>query len=131
MARRIEQDAPALFLSPDPWMARVVRDGWDAERREAVKSLQLDLARRALRLGVNVVSDAGFWRRRERVAARRLAADVGAETRLHFLDVPLEELRKRLSARNSHLPPDTFRVEPEQLDLMLTWFERPTPDEVR
>jgi predicted kinase len=130
LARRIEREAPALWLSPDPWMARIVRDGWDAERREAVKAIQLQLAERALLLGINVVSDQGFWHRRERDEARRLAAGVGATAKLHFLDVPVEELRRRLLVRNADLPPDTFRVEPEQLEEMVTWFEPPTPDEL-
>jgi len=130
LARRIEREAPALWLSPDSWMARIVRDGWDAERREAVKAIQLELAVRALQLGINVVSDQGFWKRRERDAARRLAAGVGADAKLHFLDVPFEELCQRLLVRNANLPPDTFRVEPDQLREMVTWFEPPTPEEL-
>jgi predicted kinase len=55
VARRLEVEERALYLSPDPWMAQVVRDGYDAERREAVKAIQLELAGKALRLGVNVV----------------------------------------------------------------------------
>ena len=130
LARRIEAEAPALWLSPDPWMARVVRDGWDAERREAVKAMQMELALRALQLGVHVVSDAGYWSRRERDAARKAAAAVGADCRLHFLDVPIEELCRRLAARNADLPPDTFAVDQDQLDEMAGWFERPGDDEL-
>ncbi|MGH6957680.1 MAG: AAA family ATPase [Caulobacteraceae bacterium] len=130
LAREIEARAPALLLSPDPWMARVVRNGWDAKRREAVKALQLDLAKRALELGINVVSDAGFWLRRERDLARETARQAGADAQLHFLDVPVEELLTRLAARSASCPPDTFAVSPKQLAQMMKWFERPTPDEL-
>jgi predicted kinase len=82
-------------------MARVVRDGYDAERREAVKAIQLELAGKALKLGVNVVWDAGLWSRAERDAARQVAADAGAQAKLHFLDVPMHELQRRLAERNA------------------------------
>jgi AAA domain len=48
LARRLEVEEPALYLSPDPWMAQVVRDGYDAQRREAVKVIQLELAGKSL-----------------------------------------------------------------------------------
>ena len=35
----------------------------------------------------------------------------------------------RLAARNANLPPGTFRVSQEQLDLWSSWFEPPTADE--
>jgi predicted kinase len=130
LARRLEVEEPALYLSPDPWMAQVVRDGYDAQRREAVKAIQLELAGKALRLGVNVVWDAGFWSRAERDAARQVAADAGAQAKLHFLDVPMDELQRRLAERNSNLPPDTFHVEPADLKLWSTWFQRPTSEEL-
>lgn len=56
VGKRLERECPALLLSPDVWMARIVRDGYDAERRRAVQQLQLELADRVLRLGRDVVS---------------------------------------------------------------------------
>ncbi|MFA1677195.1 AAA family ATPase [Rhizobium mongolense] len=46
IGKRLERECPALLLSPDVWMARVVRDGYDADRRRAVQQLQLELADR-------------------------------------------------------------------------------------
>ena len=61
---------------------------------------------------------------------RARARALGAATKLHFLEVPRDELQRRLRLRNSALPPDTFRVEAAQLDLWMGWFEPPTPDEL-
>ena len=71
----------------------------------------------------------GFFSRRERDAARELAARAGAEVRLIFLDLPLDELWRRIDQRNANLPPDTFRVLREHLDLCAEWLERPGADE--
>ena len=73
VARRLEAEEGVLVLSPDPWMARIVGDGYDAVRREAVKAVQMDLAARLLGLGVDVALEFGFFSRAERDAARRMA----------------------------------------------------------
>ena len=44
--------------------------------------------------------------------------------------VPRPALAARLAARNADLPPHTFRVTEAQLDLWLSLFEPPTPDEL-
>ena len=41
LARRLERERPALVLSPDVWMSRIVGDGYDFKRREAVTEVQL------------------------------------------------------------------------------------------
>ena len=110
-------------------MARIVGDGYDAPRREAVKALQAELAERLLLIGCNVVMDSGFFSRQERDAARAMAMGTGAEARLIFLDLPFEELWRRVEARNANLPPDTFAIQIEHLKLCATWLEHPGDDE--
>ncbi|MCA6241071.1 MAG: ATP-binding protein, partial [Phenylobacterium sp.] len=63
LARRLEHERPALVLSPDVWMSRIVGDGYDFKRREAVHEVQLEVAERVLRLGSDVVLDFGFFHR--------------------------------------------------------------------
>jgi predicted kinase len=130
LAKQLELDLPALRLAPDEWMARIVGDGYDDAKRAAVEAVQWEIAARALRLGIDVILENGFWSRSERDDFRARAAAVGADTSLHFLDVPRDELLRRLALRNAALPGDTFRVNQAQLDLWLTWFEPPTPDEI-
>jgi len=128
-AERLARDARALWLSPDVWMSRIVGDGYDEAKRAAVEAVQWDIAERALALGVDVILDNGFWSRAERDSCRARAHALGAETRLHYMDVPLAELHARLAARNRALPPDSFPVTSEDLDRWSLLFEAPADDE--
>lgn len=76
-----------------------------------------------------MVLEFGFFGRAERDEARNLALDAGVEARLIFLDPPFEELVSRVEARNRNLPPDTFPVTREHLELCATWLERPQYEE--
>jgi predicted kinase len=130
LARQLERELPALRLTPDEWMARIVGSGYSEAQRAAVESVQWDIAARALSLGVDVILENGFWSRSERDDFRARATAVGAGTKVHFLDVPRDELLRRLALRNAALPADTFHITDEQLDLWLSWFEPPVPDEL-
>ncbi|MDA0270522.1 MAG: AAA family ATPase [Chloroflexi bacterium] len=128
LARQLERDLPALRLTKDEWMASIVGNGLSEPHRNAVEAVQLDIALRALRLGLDVILENGFWYRAERAEYRTRAEAVGAATRLHFLDVPRDELWRRLAARNAALPPDTFHISAEQLEEWWGLFEPPTAD---
>ena len=130
LARQIEGDRGALVLSADDWMSRIVRDGWDAERRVAVQAVQFEIALKVLRIGGDVVLDFGLFHRRERDHYRGAATAVGAETKTIYLEVPRDELLRRLAARNAHLPPLTFVVDEAHLDNCIGWLEPPTADEL-
>jgi predicted kinase len=95
-----------------------------------MEALQWDLAQRLLTIGVSVLLESGFWSREERERFRASARDLGASTKIHFLDVPREELHRRLAARNAALPEQTVHVAPADLDGWITLFEPPTRDEL-
>ncbi len=130
LARALERELPALRLTPDEWMARIVGDGFDETKRAAVKAAQWDIAARALALGVDVVLENGFWTRADRDDYRDRARALGADVRLHYLDVPLEQLVRRLEARNAALPPDTFLIPIDDLRRWHARFEVPSADEL-
>lgn len=130
LAKRLEWELPGLRLTPDEWMARLVGNGGDEEKRAAVEAIQWEIALRAVKLGINVILENGFWSRSERDDLRVKAAAVDVKTNLRFLDAPLEELHRRLAIRNAALPTDTFHITDDQLDLWWTWFEPPTADEL-
>jgi predicted kinase len=129
-AAQLAREHGALVLSADEWMSRIVRDGWDAERRLAVQEVQLEVALHVARGGGDVVLDFGFFRRSERDACRARAAALGVTTRTIYLDAPRDELVRRLAARNADLPPHTFTVDEAHLDLCIGWLEPPTADEL-
>ena len=130
LAKQLERDLPALRLTPDEWMIKVVEDAYDEPKRAIVEGMLWEIAARVLALGSDVVLDYGFWAQEEREDFRQRAASVGANMKIHFLDVPRDELHRRLEARNVDLPPDAVPIEPSDLDTWLALFQRPTDDEL-
>lgn len=131
LGKRLERELPALRLCPDEWMYRIVGDGYDQKRREAVEAEQWNVAARALALGINVILENGFWERSERNTYRERAKSLGVLVKLHYLDVPLDELKRRLTKRNAALPPDTFHVSETDLIKWASRFDVPTAEELR
>ena len=135
LARQLEQDYSALRLSLDAWHTRLF--GQDAEddqhdaRHSRIESLLWEIATRVLVLGVDVILDFGFWARSEREEYRTRAAELGAASEIHFLDVPGEVLVERLAARNADLPPEAFYIPEAYLKKWIRLFQPPTPDELQ
>jgi hypothetical protein len=122
-----------MVFNPDEWMLRLYRPHMPREVFDARLAICFDLiygqANRLAALGVDVVIDGGFWKREQRrIAVERLAVS-GAQLTLLGFDVPLDELRQRLAARNSALPPDTFEITEAMLDLFASWFAPPAETE--
>lgn len=134
LARRLEREHLALRLTPDEWIARLLSEPWDRTEldrlRDPTEAIQWEVAARVLTLGVDVILDWGLWARSERDELRARARALGARVRIHFCDVPLEELQARLADRNQALQPGEFRIEEEDLRLWSSRFEPPTPDEL-
>src|SRR6476661_4738036 len=105
LAQRLEGEKAALRLTPDEW--QVLLFGQDAEEPEhnarhgLIEAMLWNIASRALGLGTNVILDFGFWAREEREDYRSRAKQLGASSEVHFLDVPEDELFRRLVLRNS------------------------------
>jgi predicted kinase len=117
-----------IWLSPDDWMSRIVGSGYDEGRRAAVEQVQWELAMKLLELGISVILDNGFWSKDERLSLRAEAASVGAITRLHFLDVPLVELKRRIAARNKDA--SLWTVKESDLETWSNLFQPPQADEM-
>lgn len=134
LARQLEHERSALRLTPDEW--QVALFGQDAEapehdaRHSQIEALLWNIASRALELGTNVILDFGFWAREEREDYRLRAKRLGASSKVHFLDVPEEELLKRLAVRNSESSPVSFYIPEESMKPWIALFQRPTPDEL-
>ena len=134
LARQIEKERSALRLTPDEWIATILADPSDKVEldrlRSPVEAVQWDIAKRALVLGLDVILDWGFWSREERATYRAQAEVIGARVEVRVLDVARDELWTRLKCRNADLPPGTFAITEDQLDLWWTWFEPPSVDEL-
>ena len=133
LARTLEYEYSALRLTPDEWQLRLF--GQDAEapehnaRHALIEALLWDVASRALVLGTNVILDFGFWAREEREDYRARAKQLGASSEVHFLDVPEEELLRRLVRRNAQRSPMAFYITEEMMKPWIALFQKPTLDE--
>jgi predicted kinase len=72
----------------------------------------------------------GFWERPERDALLRDARSLRVGVELHFLDVPLDELWRRLDGRNQRREHDTPPVTRSDLEEWAAHFQAPTADEL-
>ena len=134
LAQKLESERSALRLTPDEWQVRLF--GQDAEesehnaRHELIEAMLWNIASRALGLGTNVILDFGFWAREEREDFRLRAKQLGASSEVHFLDVPENELMRRLAVRNSQLSQESFHIPEDMMKPWIKFFQRPTPDEL-
>lgn len=130
LAAKMENEQRVLRLTPDEWIVRMNEEGHKKGKRRLVESLQFDVALKALRLGVDVVLENGFWYRQEREHYRARAVSVGAEVKLHFLDISKDELKRRIENRNQNLSIGSCYVNPDYIDAWLEEFERPDAGEL-
>jgi predicted kinase len=130
LAKKLEKEHPALLLIPDEWMDRIVGDGYNDEKRAVVETMQWEIAEKVLKLGVDVIWEGGAWDRKGRDAIREKAKNIDATTKLYFLDVPRDELLRRLQKRNENLPPNTFPIKESDLIEWMSHFEPPTLEEL-
>ncbi|PRY28695.1 AAA family ATPase [Umezawaea tangerina] len=100
LARRLAAELPAVRLCPDEWMAGLGVDLFDIAFRAELEAVFRRHALELLASGVDVVLENGFWSRAERAELLRDGRAVGAAVELRYLDVPIEELVRRLEVRN-------------------------------
>ena len=130
LAKALERQHHALRLTKDDWMMPLFGWGDSGDKREIVEALLWSMGARALSLGVNVVLDYGLWARSEREDYRARAEALGARVDFRFLDVPHEELRRRVEARNGQLGLGDVPITAAELEEMLPRFQRPTEEEL-
>jgi len=133
LARRLAEEHNALLLTTDAWHIRLFGD--DAidplhdERHSIIEAIEWDVAERVLTLGCDVILDFGFWNRAERLELRERARALGVGFRLHYMDVPTDELYRRLRKRNREAPPGSFTIPESMMDKFIPVFEPPSLDE--
>jgi predicted kinase len=99
-ARRRAKESGAMRFSTDEWMADLGVDYYD-DLRVNLQSRLDRLWRELLARGQSVILEDGTWTRRERDEIRRVAAELGALTEMHWFDLAVDELWRRLEERNA------------------------------
>jgi predicted kinase len=79
---------------------------------------------------VSVVLDFGLWARIERDEMRSVARDLDPGVELRFLDVPEDELWRRIEARNAQPPWDNYPIRRADFDGWLRVFQAPDAAEL-
>ncbi len=130
LARRLAADRPAVRLTKDDWLWALGLTPWATATQAKVNRELWQLAQEIVRLGLSVVLDFGFAARTERDEVRLAARDLGVGVELHFLDAPVDELWRRIDARNSKPPWDTAPIRRTHLDEWATLFQAPEAAEI-
>ncbi|MBS4203416.1 AAA family ATPase [Lederbergia citrea] len=141
LARALEKKYSALRLTPDEWHIRLFGHDYGENmtesdeakhdaRHDTVESLMWDLAARVLVLNIDVILDFGCWVRSQRDEFRSRAKDLGAEFKIHFVDVSEELLFERLKTRNKQNPDGTFLIPEAKLKEWIQIFEPPSSAEL-
>ena len=130
LATRLAAERGAVRLTKDEWLWALGSTPWDEPTRERVEHELWRLAREILRLGVSVVLDFGLWARIERDEMRSAARCLDAGVELHYLDVPTDELWRRIEARNSEPPWDSYPIRRADLEGWLRLFQAPDAAEL-
>jgi predicted kinase len=136
-AEALKGDTDAVVFSLDVWLITMFgRYGLEdigheehTRRVLACRDLTWPTASELLQQGVDVILDDGLFFREHRERYVRQAAAVGATTKIHYLDVPLAVLQRRLAARHADLPLFNFVIPPNTLTAFVGLFEVPDSSE--
>ena len=130
LARQLAADRNAVRLTKDEWLWALGSTPWDEPTREKVEHELWRLAQEILSLGLSVVLDFGLCARSERDEMRSAARGLGVDVELHYLDVPTDELWRRIEARNSKPPWDRYPIRRADLDRWQRVFQAPNAAEL-
>jgi len=130
LAKRLAPEVPAVRLSPDEWKHDLGIDYYDEEGRIRLEARLWRLGQELLELGQSVILENGFWAREERDALRSAGRSLGVAVELHYLHAPVDELWRRLDARNQQGRPGTAPIRREDLERWARQFEAPDAEEL-
>ena len=141
LARQLETKYSALRLTTDEWHIKLfgpdfgdnMTEADEAKhgfRHDCVEALMWEVAARVLVLGIDVILDFGCWVRSQRDELRSKARNLGADFKIHFVDVPEEVLFERLQARNDVRAEGTFLIPEVKLKEWIQIFEPPSSEEL-
>jgi predicted kinase len=121
LARQLAKEIPAIRLCADDWQAALkigLREGDPAseEFHDLLEHQLWSFGQELIRIGQSIIFEKGLWRRSERGEKRHEAKELGVDIELHYLDVPLDELMRRLQRRNAEDKPSAFNITSEQIE---------------
>ena len=128
LAKQLASEVPAVRFCPDEWKHDLGIDYYDEQSRVRLEERLWRLGQELLGLGQSVIFENGFWAREERDELRLAARTLGVAVELHYLELPVDELWRRLEIRNEEARRGTAPIKREDLERWARQFE--TPDAV-
>jgi predicted kinase len=129
LARQLETRLPAMRLCPDEWLLEIGIDLHDEPPRDRLEQIFWRHTQRLLGLGTSVILESGFWLRSDRDEKRLGARALGVPVELHYLDVPMDELWRRVKLRNESEMWQSTPITRDMMDGWLPFFQVPDADE--
>lgn len=130
-SKKLAKEVSGIVMSPDLEMHKRGISLLNEKARTEIETIQWQNALKLAKSGKNVIVENGFWSRRERDRLRKQAQSLGLRIELHFLDVPVEELWRRVEIRNSKLGVADIVISRDTLELAISQFEPPDASELR
>ena len=135
-AKKLEQKFNALRLTPDEWQLFLFGHDINEQEHDArhtkIEELMWKVAVKVLKSGCDVILDFGFWTKSERDEFRRKARSFGADSKIHYMNVPDDVIWERLSVRNQSAGKNAvFYVGRKEFDEWSALFEAPAEEELK
>lgn len=135
LARRLADEISAIRLCTNEWQAALkvdLKEGdfYSEAFHDLLEAQLWTHAEDLIRHGQSIVFEKGLWLRSERDEKRREARELDIDIELHYFDVPLDELVRRLEKRNSQGNPNAFRISRAEIEEYFKIFEPPDEAEL-
>ena len=124
LASQLAVQLSAVSLSPDEWMTQLGVE-LDHSLREPLSDQLWRLGQELLANGQSVIMESGHWMRDERDEKRLAARALGVTVELQYLDVPVDELHRRIALRTTERAWASYPMTAEKLDGWMTLFQPP------
>jgi predicted kinase len=127
----LEEWMSRLYWGPDAPSVRTLASlAWPPDQIARCEAQMWAIADQMLAIDVSVIFDVDLSTREHRDDLRDRALQVGAEAKLHYLDVDRETRKARVIRRNESATPLAFAMTDETFDFLEGEFQPPSDDEL-
>ena len=130
LAKQLEALGRGIRICTDDWQADLEMNHNDNNFHVKLQRRLYQLALELLDFGQDVILEDGLWTRSEREEKLADAKKRGAIIELHYFDLSLDEIWKRLEYRNSNLPHGAIVITQQELKKCWDILQKPTKAEL-